>query len=161
MNAHFSIINKRGVLLTALLLVLIIIPLCISLSFLLGGGSKLWIAGLVIFGGFFLFGIMLLISVLNGGIDVARGMVILPDLEHPEKGKIPKFHVRDLKDVLIVGKDDAKLDLETDSLGGAHVVFFLQDGTEVPYYPLTITRRQFKNLRDGILVMASDARDDF
>lgn len=160
MNRHFSIINRRSVIFVTALMLLLIALLGVSLSFALKD-SKLWYAGVVIFGGLLLFFILIVRSVLDAGIDVIRGTVILPDIEHPEKGKVPSFHVSDLDDVCLCTLGGERLDPDKDKLAGAKVVFSLRNGETREYFPLSITRRQFDRLRRGMLLMASEADENF
>ena len=141
-------------------MLLLIALLGVSLSFALKG-SKLWYAGVVIFGGLLLFGVLIARSVLDAGIDVIRGTVILPDIKHPERGKVPAFHVADLEDVGLFTLDGKELDPAADKLAGAKVVFSLRNGETREYFPLSITRRQFDRLRRGMLLMASEADENF
>ena len=160
MNRHFSIINRRSVIFVTALMLLLIALLGVSLSFALKG-SKLWYAGVVIFGGLLLFGVLIARSVLDAGIDVIRGTVILPDIKHPERGKVPAFHVADLEDVGLFTLDGKELDPAADKLAGAKVVFSLKDGDSKEYFPLSITKKQFDRLRRGMLLMASEADENF
>ena len=160
MNKHFSIVNKRSVIYVAILMILLIALLGVSLSFALKG-SKLWYAGVVIFGGLLLFAILIAKSVLDAGIDVIRGTVILPDLKHPERGKVPAFNVSELEDVGLATFDGKALDPSKDKLSGAKVIFSLKNGETKEYFPLSITKKQFDRLRRGMLLMASEADDDF
>ena len=160
MNKHFSIVNRRSVIYVTIGMLLLIALLGVCLSFALKG-SKLWYAGVVIFGGLLLFFILIVRSVLDAGIDVIRGTVILPDIEHPEKGKVPSFHVSDLDDVCLCTLGGERLDPDKDKLAGAKVVFSLRNGETREYFPLSITRRQFDRLRRGMLLMASEADENF
>ena len=109
MNKHFSIVNRRSVVYVTIGMLLLIALLGVCLSFALKG-SKLWFIGVVIFGGLLLFGVLIARSVLDAGIDVIRGTVILPDIKHPERGKVPAFHVADLEDVGLFTLDGKELD---------------------------------------------------
>ena len=141
-------------------MLLLIALLGVCLSFALKG-SKLWFIGVVIFGGLLLFGVLIARSVLDAGIDVIRGTVILPDIKHPERGKVPAFHVADLEDVGLFTLDGKELDPAADKLTGAKVVFALKDGDSKEYFPLSITKKQFEKLRRGMILMASEADDNF
>lgn len=160
MNKHFSIVNKRSVVYVTIGMLLLIALLGVCLSFALKG-SKLWFIGVVIFGGLLLFGVLIARSVLDAGIDVIRGTVILPDIKHPERGKVPAFHVADLEDVCLCTLGGERLDPDKDKLAGAKVVFSLRNGETREYFPLSITRRQFDRLRRGMLLMASEADENF
>ena len=160
MNKHFSIVNRRSVIYVTVLMLVLIALLGVCLSFALKG-SKLWFIGVVIFGGLLLFGVLITRSVLDAGIDVIRGTVILPDLKHPERGKVPAFHVSDLEDIDLFTLDGKELDPAKDKLTGAKVVFSLKDGDTKEYFPLSITKKQFEKLRRGMLLMASEADDNF
>ena len=109
MNKHFSIVNRRSVVYVTIGMLLLIALLGVCLSFALKG-SKLWFIGVVIFGGLLLFGVLIARSVLDAGIDVIRGTVILPDIKHPERGKVPAFHVADLEDVGLFTLDGKELE---------------------------------------------------
>lgn len=160
MNKHFSIVNRRSVIYVAILMLLLIALLGVCLSFALKG-SSLWYIGVVIFGGLLLFGVLITRSVLDAGIDVIRGTVILPDLKHPERGKTPAFHVSELEDVGLSTYDGKELDPSKDKLSGAKVVFYLKAGDTKEYFPLSITKKQFDRLRRGMLLMASEADENF
>lgn len=160
MNKHFSIVNRRSVVYVTIGMLLLIALLGVCLSFALKG-SKLWFIGVVIFGGLLLFGVLIARSVLDAGIDVIRGTVILPDIKHPERGKVPAFHVADLDDVCLCTLGGEKLDPDRDRLAGAKVVFYLKDGQTREYFPLSITKKQFDRLRRGMLLMASEADENF
>lgn len=160
MNKHFSIVNRRSVVYVTIGMLLLIALLGVCLSFALKG-SKLWFIGVVIFGGLLLFGVLIARSVLDAGIDVIRGTVILPDLKHPERGKVPAFHVSDLEDIGLFTLDGKELDPAKDKLTGAKVVFSLKDGDTKEYFPLSITKKQFEKLRRGMILMASEADDNF
>lgn len=100
---------------------------------------------------------MILMSVLRAGIDIKDNMVIMPDLD-PSKGKQPKFRIDRLSDIQLQNQDASVLNPEKDSLLGGRVVFFLDDDTTETYYPISITASQYKNIHDGMLKMAEEAK---
>ena len=97
---------------------------------------------------------MILVSVLSAGIDIKNGTVIMPDLD-ASRGKQPKFQIEELKDICLQDEDGNTLNPNQDSLIGARIVFLLKDGSEEIYYPVSITSKQFENIRSGMLEEAS------
>lgn len=156
MNKHFSMINRRGAVAASVFVAANIILLSISLAFRLNG-SRLWLISIIFFAVTFLFSIMILMSVLRAGIDIKDNMVIMPDLD-PSKGKQPKFRIDRLSDIQLQNQDASVLNPEKDSLLGGRVVFFLDDDTTETYYPISITASQYKNIHDGMLKMAEEAK---
>ena len=67
----------------------------------------------------------------------------------------------DLEDVGLFTLDGKELDPAKDKLTGAKVVFSLKDGDTKEYFPLSITKKQFEKLRRGMILMASEADDNF
>lgn len=154
MNRHFSVISKRGAVTAALFTLINIVLFSLSLAMRLGGGSRLWLLPIIVFAVLFLFSIMILVSVLSAGIDIKNGTVIMPDLD-ASRGKQPKFQIEELKDICLQDEDGNTLNPNQDSLIGARIVFLLEDGSEEIYYPVSITPKQFENIRSGMLEEAS------
>ncbi|MEE0741887.1 MAG: hypothetical protein U0M21_06370 [Emergencia sp.] len=153
MNAHFSVINKRGALVTGLSMFLCIVLFSISVAGLFGGGTKLWLVGFILSAIVFLICLVIMISVLTAGIDIKNGIVIMPDLD-PSKGKQPKFRIEELQAVDLKDGEGNILNPRTDSLLGARIVFALKDGREEIYYPMAITANQFEKIKDGMQNLA-------
>lgn len=150
MNRHFSVINKRGVVTASVLLFLTIVLFSISMSRVLGGGSRLWLIPVFVFIVLFIIFIMILISVLTAGIDIKDDIVILPDLD-PSKGKQPKFNIKDLQDVQLQDGNSKVLNPYRDNLVGARIAFLLDGGTRELYYPVAVTAKQFEKIRSGMI----------
>lgn len=151
MNKHFSIINKRGAITGSILVFISIVLFAVFLAPVLTGGSKLWLVGVLFAIICFFFSMMILISVINAGIDVKNGIVIFPDLD-PAKGKQPQFHIDDLKDIELRNGEGKQLDPYTDSLIGARFAFILNDDTVKIYYPIAITPTQFEKVKSGMII---------
>ena len=156
MNAHFPIVNMRGLITAICFTLLNIVLFSISLSMRLGGGSRLWLIPVIVFAVFFLISIMVLISVLRAGIDVKDGTVIMPDLD-PSKGKQPKFQIDELTEIHLENGDKKILDPYKDNLVGARFVFTLQDGRQEIYYPVAVTSKQFEKVKTGMFNLKKEA----
>lgn len=156
MNAHFPIVNMRGLITAICFTLLNIVLFSISLSMRLGGGSRLWLIPVIVFAVFFLISIMVLISVLRAGIDVKDGTVIMPDLD-PSKGKQPKFQIDDLMEIHLENGDKKILNPYKDNLVGARFVFTLQDGRQEIYYPVAVTPKQFEKVKTGMFNLKKEA----
>ena len=149
MNAHFSVINKKGTVVAALLTLAGVVLFSLCLAELLGGGSKLWLLPFIAAAVFFIICIMVLVSVLTAGIDIRDGVVILPDLD-PSKGKQPKFQISELESVTLQDGGGNTLNADRDNLSGARIAFHLKDGQTEIYYPVSITPKQFRRIKDGL-----------
>ena len=156
MNAHFPVVNTRGLIAAICFTLLNIILFSVSLSMILGGSSRLWPIPVIIFAVFFLISIMVLISVLRSGIDVKDGTVIMPDLD-PSKGKQPKFRIDELTEIHLENGDKKILDPYKDTLIGARFVFTLQDGRREIYYPVAVTPKQFEKVKTGLFTLKKEA----
>lgn len=150
MNKHFSVINKRGMIVATLLLLLNITFFSISIAKVMGGGSKLWFIPVIIFIVLFIISVMILVSVVTAGIDIKDDTVILPDLD-PSKGKQPKFNIKALRDVQLRNGEGQVLNPDKDNLVGARIAFLLDDSSVELYYPVSITSRQFEKIKTGML----------
>lgn len=149
MNKHFSIINKRGAITGSILVFLSIVLFAVFFAPVLSGGSKLWLIGVLFALICFFFSMMILISVINAGIDIKNGIVIFPDLD-PAKGKQPQFHINDLKDIELRDGEGKTVDPYTDNLVGARFAFILKDDTVKIYYPIAVTTAQFEKVKCGM-----------
>ncbi len=154
MQGHFSIINKRGMLTACILTCFSILLFSLSLSMKLGGGSKLWLIPLIVSVIIFLLCLMILVSVITAGVDVEAGQVVFADASGVG-GKHPQFPLSQLSAIRLANADGPVEDPERDSLLGGRVVFTTEDGKEYVYYPVSITARQYKKLREGLLELKS------
>lgn len=154
MQGHFSFINKRGLLAACMLTAFSICLFSLGLAMTLGGGSRLWLIPLIISVIIFLLCLMILVSVLTAGVDVEAGQVVFADASGAG-GKQPQFPLSQLSDIHLANADGPIKDPEKDSLLGGRVVFTTEDGNEYVYYPVSITVRQYRKLRDGLLELKS------
>ena len=152
MQGHFSVINKRGLITVIVLLLISILLFSASLAKRLGGGSMIWLIPLLCGIILFLLCLMILMAVINAGVDVANGQVVFatPD---GNQGKQPRFALSELKEVELRNADGVIEHPETDSLVGGRIVFILESGQEFVYYPITITARQYRKIRDGLFTL--------
>ncbi|MGN0734275.1 MAG: hypothetical protein ACI4LP_00495 [Anaerovoracaceae bacterium] len=157
MNGHFSVINKRGLTVAGVFMGITIAAFLISLFMRIQSGSRLWLIPIIFAAVLFLFAIRMILNISSEGIDVKDGMVILPDLENPARGKQPKFSIADLKGVELRNGEGKTLDPENDNLLGGRVVFSVTGGKEEIYYPIAITAKQYRDIHDGMLAMAKEA----
>ena len=76
MNAHFSVVNKRGTITAGIIMIIAIVIFSLGLAKKLSGGGLLWtlplICGIIVF----LLALMILISVITAGVDVQNGHVV-------------------------------------------------------------------------------------
>lgn len=149
MNGHFSVINKRGMITSAILVAASIILFSLSISKKLSGGSMLWTLPLVFCGIIFIIALIIMLSVLTAGIDVKDGVVIFADATG-QGGKQPQFRLLDLDKIELHNADGVINNPETDNLLGARFVFILKDGSSKVYYPVSLTPRQYNNVASGI-----------
>ena len=156
MNAHFPVVNMRGMITAICFTLLNIVLFSFSLAMQLGGGSRLWLIPIIIFAVFFLISIMILVSVLRAGIDVKDGTVIMPDLD-PSKGKQPKFQIDELTEIHLENGDKKILNPYKDNLVGARFAFALQDGRQEIYYPVAVPPKQFEKVKTGMLTLKKEA----
>ena len=127
MNGHFSVVNKRGLITSGILLAASIILFSLSLSKKLAGGSIIWTIPLVVCIIIFILAIIIITSVLTAGIDVKNGIVIFADATG-QGGKQPQFNLGQLDRIELRNADGVIESPETDSLLGARFVFILSDG---------------------------------
>ena len=95
MNGHFSVVNKRGLITSGILLAASIILFSLSLSKKLAVGSIIWTISLVVCIIIFIMAIIIMTSVLTAGIDVKNGIVIFADATG-QGGKQPQFNLGQL-----------------------------------------------------------------
>ena len=158
MNGHFSVINKRGLTVAGIFMGVRIAAFLRSLFMRIQSGSRLWLIPIIFAAVLFLFAIRMILNLSSEGVDVKDGMVILPDSEDPTKGKQPKFNIADLKVIELRNGEGKVLDPEKDNLLGGRVVFSVIGGQEEVYYPISITAKQYRDIHDGMLAMAKEAK---
>ncbi|MGN0733128.1 MAG: hypothetical protein ACI4LC_03030 [Emergencia sp.] len=156
MNGHFSVVNKRGLITSGILLAASIILFSLSLSKKLAGGSIIWTIPLVVCIIIFILAIIIMTSVLTAGIDVKNGIVIFADATG-QGGKQPQFNLGQLDRIELRNADGVIENPETDSLLGARFVFILSDGEEKIYYPVSLTSHQYKSVSSGIYELKEKA----
>ena len=156
MNGHFSVVNKRGLITSGILLAASIILFSLSLSKKLAGGSIIWTIPLVVCIIIFILAIIIITSVLTAGIDVKNGIVIFADATG-QGGKQPQFNLGQLDRIELRNADGVIESPETDSLLGAIFVFILSDGEEKIYYPVSLTAHQYKSVSSGIYELKEKA----
>ncbi len=156
MNGHFSVVNKRGLITSGILLAASIILFSLSLSKKLAGGSIIWTIPLVVCIIIFILAIIIITSVLTAGIDVKNGIVIFADATG-QGGKQPQFNLGQLDRIELRNADGVIENPETDSLLGARFVFILSDGEEKIYYPVSLTAHQYKSVSSGIYELKEKA----
>ena len=143
MNAHFSVVNKRGTIAAGVIMLIAIVLLSLGLAKKLSGGGLIWtlplICGIIIF----LMALMILISVITAGVDVQNGNVVFAD------GKQPRFKLSELEDIQLHNQD-GEIDPDKDSLIGGRIVFFTTSGEQFTYYPVQITAKQYKSVKNGL-----------
>lgn len=148
MNAHFSVVNKRGMITSCFIMAIAIVIFSLSLAKKLSGGGILWtlplICGIIIF----LLALMILISVITAGVDVQNGNVIFADATG-QGGKQPRFKLSELEDIQLHNQN-GEIDPDKDSLIGGRIVFYTTAGDEFTYYPVQITAKQYKSVRKGL-----------
>ena len=156
MNGHFSVVNKRGLITSGILLAASIILFSLSLSKKLAGGSIIWTIPLVVCIIILILPIIIITSVLTAGIDVKNGIVIFADATG-QGGKQPQFNLGQLDRIELRNADGVIESPETDSLLGARFVFILSDGEEKIYYPVSLTAHQYKSVSSGIYELKEKA----
>lgn len=156
MNGHFSVVNRRGMITSCILVALSILMFSLSLSRKLAGGSMLWTLPLVVCIIVFLLSLVIMLSVLTAGIDVKDSMVIFADATG-QGGKQPQFKLSELETIQLHNADGAIDNPEEDSLIGGRIVFTLKDGTQKIYYPVSITCHQYNKVKSGILGLKAKA----
>ncbi len=155
MNGHFAVVNKRGVITTVVLLIISIILFSLSLAKKLSGGGVMWMIPLTVFIIIFILAIILLVSVLTAGIDVNNSEVIFADATG-KGGKQPRFKLSQLRDIELRNADGIIENPETSSLIGGRIIFILKDKSEMVYYPVSLTYKQYEKVRTGLLQMAEE-----
>ena len=156
MNGHFSVVNKRGLITSGILLAASIILFSLSLSKKLAGGSIIWTIPLVVCIIIFILAIIIITSVLTAGIDVKNGIVIFADATG-QGGKQPQFNLGQLDRIELRNAGGVIESPETDSLLGARFVFIPSDGEEKIYYPVSLTAHQYKSVSSGIYELKEKA----
>ncbi|WP_251612761.1 hypothetical protein [Senimuribacter intestinalis] len=154
MQGHFSVINKRGLITSCLLIFCSILAFAFSLFKLTGGGSKLWIILLVFAACFALISLLILKGVAAAGIDVQNGQVIFAAVDGNGL-RTPQFSLADLKSVDLWNSEGFIENPQTSSLSGAKVIFTASGNQQFIYYPVAITYKQFSNLKQGLFQMKS------
>ncbi len=154
MQGHFSVINKRGLITSCILIFLSILGFAFSLFRLVNGGTKLWIALLALAACCALISLLILRGVATAGVDVLNGQVVFADAGGNGL-RAPQFSLADLKDISLCNADGPISSPETASLSGAKVVFTTEEDRQFVYYPVTITYKQFANLKQGLFQLKS------
>jgi len=148
LSAHFSVVNKRGTITAGIIMAIAIVIFSMSLAKKLAGGGIIWmlplICGIIVF----LLAMMILISVITAGVDVQNGSVVFADVTG-QGGKQPRFKLSELEDIQLHNAD-GEIDPDKDSLVGGRIVFFTTSGEQFTYYPVQITAKQYKNVRNGL-----------
>ena len=85
--------------------------------------------------------------------------MILPDPD-PKKGKTARFNLDELSSIDIQDGDGKVLDPDSDSLIGARVIFHLKDGRQEQYYPVKITKKQYKSIETGMMNLSNELKND-
>ncbi|MDD4377875.1 MAG: hypothetical protein PHH48_07055 [Eubacteriales bacterium] len=150
MNKHFPVINKKGVILTSIFTLIIIVAGSFSIVKVFTGSSMLWILPSIVFIALFIISIMMLISILTAGIDINDNIVTMPDLD-PSKGKQPKFDISQLKSIELRNGNGEIINEDIDSMYGARIVFILDNNSEEIYYPVYLTPKQYKKIKEGMI----------
>ena len=145
MNAHFSVVNKRGTIAAGVIMLIAIVIFSLGLAKKLSGGGLIWtlplICGIIIF----LMALMILISVITAGVDVQNGNVVFADATG-QGGKQPRFKLSELEDIQLHNQD-GEIDPDKDSLIGGRIVFFTTSGEQFTYYPVQILQNSTKALK--------------
>lgn len=149
MQGHFSVINKRGLITSCILIFLSILGFAFSLFKLTGGGSKLWVLLLILCACCALISLLILRGVSTAGVDVQNGQVVFANAEGNGL-RAPQFPLSDLKSIQLHNSRGPLANPESASLAGAKVVFTTKENRQFVYYPVTITYKQFHNLKQGI-----------
>lgn len=153
MSAHFSVINKRGVITASIIMAFAIVIFSLGLSQQLAGGGIIWCLPLICGAIFFLLALIILVLVVTAGVDVQNGTVVFADATG-QGGKQPRFKLSELEDIQLHNMN-GQIDPDTDSLVGGRIVFFTTSGEQFVYYPVQITARQYKNVRKGLFNLKS------
>lgn len=156
MNGHFSVVNRRGLFASGILLALSILIFSLSLAKKLAGGSIIWTIPLICCIIIFIMAIFIMTSVLTAGIDVKNGIVIFADASG-QGGKQPQFNLGQLDRIELRNSEGVIENPEKDNMLGARFVFLLDDGSEKTYYPVSLTAHQYKTVSSGILSLKERA----
>ncbi len=148
MNKRFSVINKRGLVFSAAVMGIFGILSGVSLAKMLSVFVTLMIISALV-----------ITLVVTAGVEVKSNMVILPDPD-PKKGKTARFNLDELSSIDIQDGDGKVLDPDSDSLIGARVIFHLKDGRQEQYYPVKITKKQYKSIETGMMNLSNELKND-
>lgn len=157
-QGHFSVINKKGVLMASAIMLVAILIFSISLAKRLSGGAGLWTIPVVVAIIIFLLAMMVMVSVITAGIDIQYGKVSFANADGAG-GKRPQFGISELENIELHNSNGKIENPSKDNLAGGRVVFFTRDGKTYTYYPVSITAKQYQNIHDGLLKMAKEARE--
>ena len=157
MNGHFSVVNKRGLTTTGIMILFSIILFSLSLAKRISSGSMLWTIPVVIAIIIFILTLMLLVGVITAGVDVKKNKVIFAD-PSGQGGKKVQFDLGELKSVELHNADGLITNPETANLAGARIIFTLRNGKTCMYYPIQITYKQFDNIKIGLTEMAKKSK---
>lgn len=153
MNGHFSVINKRGALTASIIMAIAIVIFSLGLAKKLAGGGIIWTLPLICGIFIFLLALMILISVITAGVDVQNGKVVFADATG-QGGKQPRFMLSELEDIQLHNAE-GEIDPDKDSLIGGRIVFITTSGEQFVYYPVQITARQYKSVKNGLFNLKS------
>lgn len=159
MNKKFNVINKKGLLLSALIMAANTGITAFSLGRILNGDGRIWLLPFIFFGTFLLFSVLIMMRVVSAGFEVRKNQVIVPDTDVRHGGN-SVFDLHELESVNLCDGSGNQLDPEKDSLRGARVQFQLKDGRSVEYYPATITKKQFRTIESSINGLLTDLHNE-
>lgn len=159
MNKRFSVINKRGLVFSAAIMGIFGILSGVSLAKMLSGSSNFWLLGVIVFVTLMIISALVITLVVTAGVEVKSNMVILPDPD-PKKGKTARFNLDELSSIDLQDGDGKVLDPDKDSLIGARVIFHLKDGRQEQYYPVKITKKQYKSIETGMMNLSNELKND-
>ena len=154
MQGHFSVINKRGLITSCIFIFISILGFAFSLFRLVSGGTKLWIVLLAFAACCALISLLILRGVATAGVDVLNGQVVFADAGGSGLRE-PQFSLADLESIQLYNSDGLIENPEKASLTGAKVVFTAKESRQFVYYPVTITYKQFRNLKQGLFQLKS------
>ena len=157
MNKHFSVVNKRGLTTTAVMIIISILLFSLSLAKRLSSGSILWTIPVVVAIIIFILVLMVLVGVITAGVDVKKNKVIFAD-PSGQGGKKVQFDLGELKSVELHNADGLITNPETANLAGARIIFTLRNGKTCVYYPIQITYKQFADIKEGLTEMAKRSK---
>ncbi len=157
MNGHFSVANKRGLIVSGAILVICIILFSLCLAMRLSTGSVLWTIPLVACIIVFIIAIILLISVATAGVDVSDNAVYFADVTG-KGGKIRQFELKELKEIQLHNQNGLVENPDPNNMIGARIVFVLKNGKTKTYYPIQLTYKQYKNIANGMFDFVEEAK---